>query len=256
MTTNKKILIIEDEKPAAKRLVKLVQSLATNIKILGQIDSVEDAVIWLQTFDSPDLIFMDIQLADGLSFSIFDKVKVTTPVIFTTAYDQYAIKAFKVNSIDYLLKPIDPKELNAAWNKFLQLENKSPIDLNALLQSFQNAQQQQTFKERFLIKIGEQYKYLTIDKVAYFYSEGGATYLMTHQQKNYLIDDKLDALESQLNPTSFFRINRKFIISINAIHKIHSYFNSRLKLDLTPKSKAEIIVARDRVMAFKAWLNN
>ena len=250
-----KVLIIEDEQPAAKRIKKLVKDLDPNIEIIEVIDSVEDAVEWFKNNAMPDLAFFDIQLADGLSFSIFEKAKVTCPVIFTTAYDQYAIKAFKVNSIDYLLKPIEPEALQNAWKKFQSLTKESGPNLQEMMAAFQQMNQKKNFKERFLIKKGDGFKYLTINEVAYFLSDGGLTFLIDKTGKRFIVDDKMDSLEAALDPHHFFRINRKFIISENSVSKISNYFNSRLKLELLPVSKEEVVVARERVSEFKKWLN-
>ena len=250
-----KVLIIEDEQPAAKRIKKLVKDLDPNIEIIEVIDSVEDAVEWFKNNAMPDLAFFDIQLADGLSFSIFEKAKVTCPVIFTTAYDQYAIKAFKVNSIDYLLKPIEPEALQNAWKKFQSLTKESGPNLQEMMAAFQQMNQKKNFKERFLIKKGDGFKYLTINEVAYFLSDGGLTFLIDKTGKRFIVDDKMDSLEAALDPHQFFRINRKFIISENSVSKISNYFNSRLKLELLPVSKEEVVVARERVSEFKKWLN-
>jgi len=250
-----KVLIIEDEQPAAKRIKKLVSDLDSNIEIIEVIDSVEDAVDWFKNNEMPDLAFFDIQLADGLSFSIFEKVEVTCPVIFTTAYDQYAIKAFKVNSIDYLLKPIEPEALQNAWKKFQSLSKESGPNLQEMITAFQQMNQKKNFKKRFLIKKGDGFKYLTINEVAYFLSDGGLTFLIDKTGKRYIVDDKMDSLEAALDPHQFYRINRKFIIAENAVSKISNYFNSRLKLELSPVSKEEVIVARERVGEFKKWLN-
>ena len=250
-----KVLIIEDEQPAAKRIKKLVADLDPKIEIIDVIDSVEDAGEWFKNNEMPDLAFFDIQLADGLSFSIFEQAEVTCPVIFTTAYDQYAIKAFKVNSIDYLLKPIEPEALQNAWNKFQSLSKESGPTLQEMMAAFQQMNQKKNFKERFLIKKGDGFKYLTINEVAYFLSDNGLTFLIDKTGKRYVIDDKMDSLADSLDPHQFFRINRKFIIGENAVSKISNYFNSRLKLELLPVVKEEVIVARERVGEFKKWLN-
>lgn len=251
----KRIIIVEDEKPAARRLQKMIQVFGDTLKIEAVLDSVEDAVIWFNENPQPDLAFFDIQLADGLSFNIFERTKVSCPVIFTTAYDQYAIRAFKVNSVDYLLKPINQEELEAAWNKFNTLNQEAPKDMQAILAAMHQLQGQQKFKERFLIKKGEQFKYIKIDEVAYFYSENGLSFLVDKTGSLHLIDEKLDSLEQELSPQLFFRVNRKFIIGESAVGKISNYSNSRLILELQPKSNSEVIVARERVSNFKDWLN-
>ncbi len=251
-----KILLIEDEIPAAKRLKKLVLECCEGSQILDVLDSVEDAVEWFQNHPTPDVVFMDIQLADGLSFSIFSKVEVNCPVIFTTAYDQYAIQAFKVNSIDYLLKPIEKDALHAAWQQFLRWPDQKDSDLQNLLANFQQQLQKPKFKERFLVKLGEQYKYIYTKDIAYFRSESSISYLVNTHNVSMIIDEKMDEIERLLNPSKFFRINRKYIIHIDAIDKIHTYLNSRLKLELKPVCKDEVIVARERVNAFKEWLDS
>ena len=249
-----KVLIIEDEKPAAQRITKLVKALDPAIEILDVIDSVEDAIAWFNTHEMPMLAFMDIQLADGLSFDIFKGIEVSCPVIFTTAYDEYALEAFKVNSIDYLLKPIDPKELDKAWEKFKALKGNNNSDLLGLLETFKSQNEQKKYKERFLVKKGDGFKYLTSNKAAYFYAESGLTFMISQDGARYIVDDKLDKLESSLNPNSFFRINRKLIINEQSVGDIANYFNSRLKLTLIPKYDDDVIVARDRVSRFKSWL--
>lgn len=249
-----KVLIIEDEKPAARRLQKMLAELNDNLEIVDVIDSVEDATTWLKNYQHPDIVFMDIQLADGLSFSIFDKVKIEAPIIFTTAYDEYAIKAFKVNSIDYLLKPIEKESLEAAWQKFKSLKGNKEMAVEELIKSI-NREKEAKFKERFLIKLGDNYTYCNVNDVAYFTSDSGFTQLTTWDKNNYIIDEKLDGLEKVLAPNDFFRINRKFIIHLKSITKISSYFNSRLILQLKPICENEVIVARDRVSQFKKWLN-
>lgn len=249
-----KVLIIEDEKPAAQRITKLVQALDPAIEIIDVIDSVDDAITWFSNFPTPDVVFMDIQLADGLSFDIFSGTKVDCPVIFTTAYDEYALEAFKVNSIDYLLKPIDPKDLDRAWQKFKALNGEINNDILGLLESFKSQSSQKEYKERFLVKKGDGFKYLTTNEAAYFYADEGLTFMKSADGDRHMIDDKLDKLESTLDPKHFFRINRKLIINEGAIKEIANYFNSRLKLTLSPKFKEEVIVARDRVSGFKSWL--
>jgi len=250
------ILIIEDEQPAAKRLTQLILKEESEAKIAGTLDSVESAVKWIKTFNAPDLIFMDIQLADGLSFDIFTKVKINSPIIFTTAYDQYALQAFKVNSVDYLLKPIDPDELSKAFAKFKMVYAHEPAtyDQGAIQQLIQ-AMTKKDYKERFLVKTGQHLQYINVEDIAYFYSEDGLVHLQTKTTKRYIVDYTLDQLERMVDPNCFFRINRKIITNICAVKKIHTYFNSRLLLDLAPKINLEVIVSRDRVGDFKQWLD-
>ena len=250
-----KILLIEDERPAALQLQKLLAKAAPEAQVLSTIDSVEDSVAWLQENSAPDLIFMDIQLADGLSFDIFRQMEVSAPVIFTTAFDQYAVQAFKVNSIDYLLKPVQPEELQAALQKFRERQPQSPPLSPELLQQLLRSVQQPQYKERFLVKSGQSLLYIPVEEAAYFYAEDGLNFLLTENKKRYPIDYTLDQLESELDPGRFHRISRKFIVGLPAIHKIHPYFNHRLKLDLRPPFEGEVIVSRDRVSEFKAWLD-
>lgn len=250
------ILIIEDELPAARQLTKLIQKTRPQAEILPALDSIESAVAYLSDPDqAPNLIFMDIQLADGLSFDIFQQVKVTAPVIFTTAFDQYTLRAFKVNSIDYLLKPIEPEELSAALDKYENLYQSSPAISAELLHQLKNALTEPAYKERFLIKVGQQLIHLRTREVRYFFSEDSLVYAITEENRKHLIDFSLEQLEQLLPPSDFFRINRKIILHLEAIHKIYTYFNGRLKLELLPKQNLEAIVSRDRVPDFKNWLD-
>ncbi|WP_194775153.1 LytR/AlgR family response regulator transcription factor [Pararhodonellum marinum] len=248
-----KILLIEDERPAANRLRQLIHQALPNSEVSGHLDSITSAVEWLESHPAPDLIFCDIQLADGLSFRIFEKVKIASPIIFTTAFDQYAIKAFKVNAVDYLLKPIDPEELAKAIEKFQNMSLKSNLDLDqikALLQP-----QQREFKSRFMVKIGEKIHSVMTSETAYFYSEERITFLQTTEGKKYILDYTLDQLENMLDPKQFFRLNRKYIASFPAIAEIHTYSNSRLKIKLANCSDQDILVSREKVGALKEWLD-
>ncbi|MFK7756131.1 MAG: LytR/AlgR family response regulator transcription factor [Flavobacteriales bacterium] len=251
----KKVLIIEDEKPAAERLKRLVSMLG-DISILAHLESVEEAVQWFKNNPPPDVAFFDIQLADGKSFSIFEKTTVKCPVIFTTAFDEYAIQAFKVNSVDYLLKPVDETELQVAWNKFITIyDREEPETIATLNKQLKTLLTKKQFKSRFLIKRGEQFKFIPTEKVAYFFSDAGNTFLVDSEGKQNLLDDKLETIEGQINPEHYHRISRKFIVSSKSISKITSYFNSRLLLELSPNSPQEVIVSRERVSEFKAWLD-
>lgn len=250
-----KVLIIEDEKPAARRLERMILECDSEIEILDKIDSVEAAVTWLKTFQSPDLMFLDIQLADGISFDIFNQVQVETPVIFTTAYDQYTLRAFKLNSVDYLLKPIDPEELCTALAKFKQLQSgKSAAQQLESIQSMIATIRPPEFKSRFMVKLGQQLVVVPVDEIAYFLSEDGLVFLITPAGKRFAMDQSLDQLMSSLDPSVFFRINRKLVVRFKSIKKIHTWFNSRLKLELDPHLKLDVVVSRDRVNDFKAWL--
>jgi DNA-binding LytR/AlgR family response regulator len=249
------VLIIEDEPQAAQRIEKLVTTIIPAVKILGRLDSVKNSVNWLKSNSSPDLILMDIQLADGISFSIFDQCEVKSPVIFTTAYDEYALKAFKVNSIDYILKPIDEQELRAALNKFQSLNPITQPD--KMLESIGYAMQMLTkkYKERFMIKVGEHLKSIEIEEILFFFSLEKTTFAQTKDGRKHILDFTLDQLESLLNPTDYFRINRKYIINAKSIQDMISYTNSRLKLVLKTSDDDDVIVARERVQEFKDWMD-
>lgn len=252
------VLIIEDEKPAAKRLERLVLGLRADIQVVAKIDSVKGAVKWFGSNQSPDLIFMDIQLADGLSFEIFEYATVTAPIIFTTAYDEYALKAFKVNSIDYLLKPIDQDDLRRAFEKFENLTEKEATegDFNSLAQ-ITKAMDMLTrqYKNRFIIKVGEHIKAIGIEDILYFFSRDKATYCTTNDGKNYLLDYPLQEVLEMLDPAKYFQINRKYIISFSAINDMVSFSNSRLKIILKHSDDDDVIVSRERVQEFKGWLD-
>lgn len=248
-----KVLIIEDEKPAARQLSKLLLECTPEAEILEIIDSVAAAVKWLNTFQAPDLIFMDIQLADGLSFDIFRDTDIRVPVIFTTAYDQYALKAFKVNSIDYLLKPVDPEELSGAIQKFRNLNRSVAVDHSAIAQMVQSMMQKE-YKERFLIKSGANLSYVPVTDIAYFFSEDGLAFAQTAAGR-HILDYSLEELESLLNPKQYFRISRKMLVGVESIRKISPHFNGRLKLEIHPKYPEEVFVSRERVNDFKEWLD-
>lgn len=252
-----KILIIEDEAPAARRLAGLIRNARPEAEILAVIDSVELAVRWLPAHRPPDLIFMDIQLADGLSFDIFARTEVTAPVIFTTAYDEYALKAFKVNSVDYLLKPVDPDELAHSLRKLQTLRDQlaPPLDagvLRSLVQSLQPVQS--PFKSRFLVRFADKLVFIQTDGIAYFLAEDKYVFVIIHDNKKYPLDHTLDELDTLLDPSVFFRLNRKFIAHLKSIQSIHTYFNGKLKLHLVPAEPEEVTVSRERAAAFKKWL--
>ncbi len=253
---NVNVLIIEDETPAVKRLEQLINKHRPEINIVATHDSIERSVKWLQENPKPSLIFMDVQLADGLSFEIFNELDLDIPIIFTTAYQQYALKAFKVNSIDYLLKPIDDGELVAALDKFYHLRRNGLESGLGQIQQLIVGMNRSNFKERFLVKTGQQLLYISAGSIRYFYSENGLVNLRTESNKKHIVDYTLEQLEEMLSPRYFFRINRKSIIHLDSIGKIKTYFNSRLKLELIPNPEFEVIVSRDRVNNFKSWLDN
>jgi len=247
-------LIIEDEKVAAERLVGLIKKYDPFIDISEIVQSVKNAVQWLNTHQTPDLIFMDIQLADGLSFEIYEQTIVKTPVIFTTAYDEYALKAFKVNSIDYLLKPVDLNELKNAIDKYK--ENNSPKEIP--VQVFDSIMHSLTkkYKDKFVINVGEHIKVFTTEDIQCFYSMEKYTFLQNNSGRDYAINYSLDQLEDLLDPAQYFRINRKFIVSFSAISDIISYSNSRLKVKLNSNESNDLLVSREKVQDFKKWLEN
>jgi DNA-binding LytR/AlgR family response regulator len=248
------IIIIEDEKPAARLLQRKVEKLG--LKVTKMLHSVEESIDWFQNNSHPDLIFLDIQLSDGLSFELFEQIDIKSAVIFTTAYDEYALRAFKLNSIDYLLKPIDEDELSIAISKFKNQFQKSTIsnlDFEAIKRMLINPLEKE-YKSRFSVKIGQQLKVISIDEIECFYSENKGTYIHTIDNRDYLIDSTLEVLETEINPKYFYRVSRKFIISLKAIKEIQMYSNSRLKISLISYSEDEIIVARERVSDFKEWI--
>ncbi|PRY89547.1 LytR/AlgR family response regulator transcription factor [Mongoliibacter ruber] len=248
-----KVLIIEDERHAVRRLEGLIALELPQATITSGLDSIESAVEWLGSEIAPDLIFCDIQLADGLSFEIFEKVKVRSPIIFTTAYDQYAIRAFKLNSIDYLLKPIDPKELILALEKFKEMRVGQALDL-AQLKSLLQAELKE-YKSRFMVKIGEKIQSVPTEEGAFFFSEERVTFLQHDSGRKFVLDYTLDQLEGLLDPRKFFRLNRKYIASFAAISEIHTYSNSRLKIKLKDCPDNDILVSREKVGALKEWLD-
>ncbi|TDQ16997.1 LytTR family two component transcriptional regulator [Algoriphagus boseongensis] len=248
-----KILIIEDEKPAANRLIRLLQEYFPEDQLIGNLDTISSAVRWLSENSSPDLLFCDIQLADGLSFEIFKKVQVKAPVIFTTAYDQYAIQAFQVNAIDYLLKPIDPKDLDRAVEKFKSRKTQPNLDLELIKSLLQP--QEKSFKSRFLVRFGEKIQSIPVEEIAFFFSEERVTFLQTDAGKKFVLDSTLEQVENQVDPEVFFRINRKYLSRIEAVEEVFSYSNSRLKVKLHHCPDQDILISREKVAEFKAWLD-
>ena len=251
-----RVLIIEDEPQAAQRLASLLEALRPGVRILAQLDTVKRAVEWISANAPADLIFMDIQLADGLSFEIFEKTDVRSPIIFTTAYNEYALKAFKVNSIDYILKPVDKDELAAAFHKFEQLV-RTPAEAGKMMESISYAMQMLTrkYKERFVIRVGEHLRSVEVSEILFFFSLEKTTFAQARDGRKHILDFTLDQLEELLDPNRFFRINRKYIVSVDAIHDMISHVNSRLKLVLKTSDDDDVIVARERVQEFKTWLD-
>jgi len=249
-----KVLIIEDEKPSARRLQRMLERFQVHVDEM--LHSVSESVEWFQNNPQPDLIFLDIQLSDGLSFEIFDAVQVTSPIIFTTAFDEYALQAFKLNSIDYLLKPIDEQELEKAVLKYRQrIPHNQNIQLNFDdIRKLLGNPVEREYKKRFTTRIGQHIKMIPVDEIECFYSENKGTYAHTFEGRSYLLDTTLEQLEGEISPEIYFRINRKFYVNINAIKDIISYTNSRLELKLHSYKEDAVIVAREKVRDFKIWL--
>lgn len=250
-----KTIIIEDEKPAARLLQRKLEKIA--IRAETMLHSVSEAVEWFSKNTHPDLIFLDIQLSDGLSFEIFEKVEIKSAIIFTTAYDEYALKAFKLNSIDYLLKPIDEEDLELAVQKYkTRISSQKPmqVDFEQIKNMFNNPFGK-AYKKRFTVKIGQQLKVLLADEIECLYSENKGTYIHTKDNRDYLIDSTLEVLEQELDSEEFFRVSRKFIIPMKAIKDISMYSNSRLKVILPSYKDDEVIVSREKVSEFKAWID-
>lgn len=247
------VLIIEDEKPAARLLQRKLQKLGLEAETM--LHSVEESIDWFSSNRHPDLIFLDIQLSDGLSFEIFEAVPITSAIIFTTAYDEYALRAFKLNSIDYLLKPIDEDDLETAVNKYRSSrpQQNLQLDFEQIKRMLVNPAEK-TYKKRFTIKMGQHLKMVNIEDVECFYSENKGTYLHTKDGRDYLLESTLEQLESELDPAEFFRVSRKFIVPMKAVKDIVVYTNSRLKVILPSYKEDEVIVSRERVNDFKEWL--
>ncbi|HAK77619.1 MAG TPA: DNA-binding response regulator [Runella sp.] len=250
------VLIIEDEKLTAQRLVHLLHRYDPEIRVLAQIPSVKNAINWFENTQhpKPDLLFLDIHLEDDLGFRIIEKLQLTIPVIFTTAYHEYTLRAFKVNSIDCLLKPVDFEELKAAIDKFKLLRQPlvPEVNLNAMLQLF--GQNQVAYKDRFMVTVGAKLRSLQTSEIAYFSFEDRATILTTHDNLRLSVDYSLDKLTQLLNPHDFFRVNRSLLVSLSAIQVAHAYSGGKIKLELVPAFKQEVFVSGDRIADFKEWL--
>jgi two-component system response regulator LytT len=257
-----KVLIIEDEELAVKKLQKTLASVDPGAEVVGVADSIRSSVNWLQNNPTPDLILMDIELADGQSFEIFDKVEVKSTVIFTTSYDEYALKAFKVNSIDYLLKPVQKEDLQAALDKLKNIRsmytnnNSSAASLNvdSLVKELQQKLQPKEFRKRFLVKHAQKLVSVDVEEIAYFYSDGRLNFFKTTDNRKFVVDYTMDDLEEMLDPDRYFRISRAFYVSVNCIDQIHDYFGNRLLLHLKPAVDKEAIVSREKVTDFKKWM--
>ncbi|MFC6998514.1 LytR/AlgR family response regulator transcription factor [Rufibacter roseus] len=254
------ILLIEDEYLASEKLEAQLLRYDSTIQVVGTIDSIRNAVKWFETHPAPDLAFLDIHLSDGNSFEIFQKVDVKCPIIFTTAYDEYAVKAFKVNSIDYLLKPISNEDLAAAMEKFKNLRQQQPaapaLDMTQIMALLNRNQTPETphYKNRFLVKSGQKIRSVSTDEIAYFYAEDKIVFLITTAGQRFITDYTLDTLQELLDPEQFSRLNRQFIAHIHSIDEIHPYLKGRLKVYVKPNTDKEIIISNERAHAFKEWL--
>lgn len=252
-----KALIIEDEKPAVEHLQRLINQLEIKIDILGTISSIDDALIWFDNHPMPDLLFLDIQLSDGLSFEIFNHVQITCPIIFTTAYEEYAIKAFKVNSIDYLLKPIGIDDLGYAINQFISINNNSSETNNQTIKyKVDQVMKMLThnYKSRFVVNVGMHIRSVEVEQINLFYSLGKSTFFLDNIGKAYDVDYSLEQIEQLIDPKLFFRTSRKYIVNINAISDIISYSGSRFKLKIVNSKDDDILVSRSRLTEFRRWL--
>ena len=254
-----KVLIIEDEAPAFRRLQKILEDINPGINIVEVLDSVEESISWFKSNDLPDLIFMDIQLSDGISFDIFDQVEINRPIIFTTAFDEYMLKAFKVNSIDYLLKPISREDVQNSLEKYQNLEKSfssvpTNLDLNELVKSIRLDEKK--YKNRFLIKLGDKLIAIETIDIAYFHTHHGIVYLVTHQCRKYLMDFNLDELSEQLDPDQFYRANRQYILHFKSIGVVHKYHKGKLLVELDPDTDEQIIVSAEKASDFKNWFGD
>lgn len=249
-----RVLIFEDEKHTAVRLKNLLSEIDKSINVIDIISSVEAGIKWYKENEMPDLIFQDIILTDGNCFEIFDAVKVTAPVIFTTAFSNYAIKSFKVNSIYYIVKPYDINDIQLALSKLKSVRNTFALPKNTLLKEI-ITDEKYIPKKRFLIKNGENYSTVNSSEIAYLTSDDGVTFATLFNNKKHIVDYSIVDLAKQMDSEYFFQINRKMIVNIESVLKIHSWFNSRLKIETTPQMEEEIIISRERVKAFKEWLD-
>ncbi|MGZ3839049.1 MAG: LytR/AlgR family response regulator transcription factor [Flavisolibacter sp.] len=254
------ILIVEDEDLAVKKLKKTLMSVDDTAIVVGEADSIKTTVNWLQSHPSPDLILMDIELADGQSFEIFNHVQVKSPVIFITSYDEFALKAFKVNSVDYLLKPVQKEDLQAALEKYLEIkklytnEPAPQVLIEDLVRELQQKLQTKEYRKRFLVKHGQKLVSVEVDEIAYFFSDGRLNFFKTSDNRKFVVDYTMDELNDMLDPDKYFRISRSFFISVNSVGQIHDYFGNRLILHLKPETEKEAIVSREKVTDFKNWL--
>lgn len=259
-----RILIVEDEDLAVKKIQKTLASVDSDAVVTGITDSIKSTVEWLQENPQPDLILMDIELADGQSFEIFNLVEIKSPVVFTTSYDEYALKAFKVNSIDYLLKPVQKDELQNALNKYKKIKNtysdtsavaeNKDLSMDMLVKELQRKLQPKEYRKRFLVKHTQKLVSIEIEEIAYFFSDGRLNFFKTTDNRKFVVDYTMDELEDMLDPEQYFRISRSFYVSVNSIDKIDDYFGNRLILQLKPAVDKEALVSREKVTEFKKWM--
>lgn len=250
------ILIVEDEELAQKKLQKTLGAVDASARVVGITDSIQSTVGWLQSNPAVDLILMDIELADGQSFEVFNLVDVKAPVIFTTSYDEYALKAFKVNSVDYLLKPVQTEDLQVALDKYKKLaaSKNGAVNIDSLVKQIQQQMQPKEYRKRFLVKHAQKLVSVEVGEIAYFFSDGRLNFFKTEDNKKFVVDYTMDELEDMLDPDQFFRISRSFYVAINAIEKIEDYFGNRLILSLKPAVEKEALVSREKVSDFKKWM--
>lgn len=251
-----KVIVFEDEKLASERLIELIQDLRPDAQVVASLKSVEAALLWLENNQEPDLVVSDIQLLDGSSFEIFDQHPIQCPVIFTTAYNEYAIKAFEVNSVDYLLKPIQKEKLSLALDKYDARKastSANALDIDKIREAIQGTNVQ--YKSRFLVKYGQRIKAIPVEQIAYFFSQDKLTYLMGFDGKKLPLDQTLEELEGVLDPKNYFRVNRKFIVHFDAVSDIHPYFKGRVKIEVQPESSEEIVISSEKTPIFKQWLD-
>jgi two-component system LytT family response regulator len=246
-------IIVEDEKPAVQKLQKALQQCPVKVEVVALLTSVQDAVNWLNQNQAPELIFMDIELSDGLSFKIFDVVQVHCPVIFTTAYDEYWQEAFEHNSIDYLLKPVRQDKLEAALNKYVKLRQYFAINYQGL-KNWQVQTQSGEFKKRFLVKRAADYISVKTEDIAYFYATHKLVCLVDAKGQKFILDQSLSEIESQVDPAAFYRVNRKFLVNMSAVKRIKVYPKSKLLLEIEPPVSEEVIISQENVAAFKSWM--
>jgi two-component system, LytTR family, response regulator LytT len=256
-----KIFLVEDEELAVKKLRKTLQLVDESAEVVGEADSIKSAVEWLENNPDPDLILMDIELADGQSFEIFNLTHVKSPVIFITSYDEYALKAFKVNSVDYLLKPVQKEDLETAMGKYRDMKKiyatepqQSKLDFDGLVKELQQKLQLKEYRKRFLVKHAQKLVSVEIEEVAYFFSDGRLNFFKTYDNRKFVVDYTMDELEEMLDPDKWFRISRSFFVSVNSVEQIHDYFGNRLLLYLRPTTDKEALVSREKVTEFKKWL--